>query len=69
MAGWRCVYAPTAIVRHHHSASLGHGSPAKHFLVGRNRVRLLARNATASHLARHFVGMLAYDVAYVCSPS
>jgi GT2 family glycosyltransferase len=65
MAGWRCVYAPSAVVYHHHSASLGHGSPAKHFLVGRNRVRMLAKNATPSHLARNGLGMAVYDLAYV----
>lgn len=65
MAGWRCVYAPAAVVHHRHSASLGHGSPTKHFLVGRNRVRLLAKNATLGHLARHALGMVVYDVAYV----
>ena len=26
MAGWRCLLAPAAIARHHHSATLGHGS-------------------------------------------
>jgi len=65
MADWRCVYAPAAIARHHHSASLGHGSTEKHFLVGRNRVRLIAKNATAAHLARHAPRIVAYDLAYV----
>jgi len=65
MAGWRCVYAPRAVVHHHHSSSLGHGSPAKHFLVGRNRVRLLAKNATTAQLARHAPRIVAYDLAYL----
>jgi GT2 family glycosyltransferase len=65
IAGWRCVYAPHAVAYHHHSASLGHGSPKKHFLVGRNRVRLLAKNATATHLASHAPRIVAYDLAYV----
>jgi GT2 family glycosyltransferase len=65
MAGWRCLYAPAAVVHHHHSMSLGHGSPAKHFLVGRNRVRMLAKNATTTHLARYALGIVAYDLAYV----
>ena len=44
--GWRCVLAPRAVALHHHSATLGHGSKAKHLLVGRNRVRMLAKNAS-----------------------
>jgi GT2 family glycosyltransferase len=65
MGGWRCVYAPRAVVHHHHSASLGHGSPTKHFLVGRNRVRLLAKNATRRQLACHAPRIVAYDLGYV----
>lgn len=65
MAGWRCLYAPEAMVYHHHSSSLGHGSPAKQFLVGRNRIRMLARNATTAQLRRHALGIVAYDLAYV----
>jgi GT2 family glycosyltransferase len=65
MRGWRCVYAPGAIVLHEHSSTLGHRSPAKYFLVGRNRVRMLAKNATRSQLIRHGLAAMAYDVAYV----
>ena len=65
MSGWRCVYAPRAIVRHHHSATLGHRSSEKNFLVGRNRVRMLAKNATRAQLLRRAPAMIAYDLAYV----
>jgi GT2 family glycosyltransferase len=65
MQGWRAVYEPKAVVFHHHSATFGHGSPEKYFLIGRNRVRLLAKNATTSHLLRYGLGMLAYDLGYV----
>lgn len=65
MAGWRCLYAPDAVVQHHHSATAGHASPFKHFHVGLNRVRLLAKNADARHLARYGAGIVAYDLAYV----
>jgi GT2 family glycosyltransferase len=65
MRGWRCLYAPRAIVYHHHSATTGHGSALKHFHSGRNRVRLLAKNASRDQLARKLVPLLAYDVAYV----
>jgi GT2 family glycosyltransferase len=65
MAGWRCVLAPRAIAFHRHSATLGHGSRAKHVLVGRNRVRMLAKNATARQLRRRLVGIVVYDLLYV----
>ena len=63
--GWRALYAPEAIVYHHHSATAGHGSPAKLYLVGRNRVRTLAKNATPGTLFLHAPWMFAYDLAYV----
>jgi GT2 family glycosyltransferase len=63
--GWIAVYEPLAIAYHHGSASSGEGSQRKYFLVGRNRVRLLARNATAGQLARALPGILLYDLAYV----
>jgi GT2 family glycosyltransferase len=65
MFGWRCVYAPKAIVRHHHSMSLGHGSPEKLYLVGRNRVRMLAKNASSGLLRRNGLKMTMYDLLYV----
>ena len=64
-AGWRCLYAPGAVVHHHHSATAGHGSSLKYFHVGRNRVRMLAKNADRDHLRRYGPAMVAYDLAYV----
>lgn len=65
MHGWRCVYAPGAVVHHHHSASFGHRSSEKYFLVGRNRVRMLAKNASRSQLLRYGIAMVLYDLCYV----
>jgi GT2 family glycosyltransferase len=65
MRGWRCLYTPEAVVHHHHSATARHGSKLKYFHVGRNRVRLLAKNATRSQLRRHLPAILAYDLAYI----
>ncbi|MFI4992225.1 MAG: glycosyltransferase family 2 protein [Solirubrobacterales bacterium] len=64
-AGWIAVYEPSAVAHHHGSASSGEGSQRKYFLVGRNRVRLLARNATTTQLMRALGGILLYDSAYV----
>ena len=56
MFGWRCLYAPQAVVYHLHSATFGHHSALKHYLTGRNRVRLVAKNADAAHLRRSRAG-------------
>ncbi len=65
MRGWRCLFAPRAIARHHHSETLGHRSSTKYYLAGRNRVRMLAKNATRAQLLRHGLGMIAYDLSYI----
>ena len=65
MHGWRCLYEPRAVVFHHHSATLGHGSRRKYYLVGRNRVRVLAKNADGALLLRYGPWILANDLAYV----
>ncbi len=63
--GWEAFYEPAAVAHHRGSASTGEGSARKYRLVGRNRVRLLARNATTRQLARNAAGILFYDSAYV----
>ncbi len=65
MKGWRCLYVPDAVVFHNHSTTLGHGSKQKYYLVGRNRVRLLAKNANTALLWRYGLWMLVNDLAYV----
>jgi GT2 family glycosyltransferase len=64
-AGWRAFYEPAAVAHHRGSASSGEGSARKYYLVGRNRVRLLARNATTRQLVVNLIGILCYDSAYV----
>jgi GT2 family glycosyltransferase/glycosyltransferase involved in cell wall biosynthesis len=63
--GWSALYAPEAVVYHNHSATARHGSPTKLYLVGRNRVRTLAKNATSGMLVRSAPGMILYETAYV----
>ena len=65
MRGWRCLYEPRAVVRHHHGATIGHGSSLKYFHVGLNRVRMLAKNADGPQLRRYGLAMVGYDLAYV----
>ena len=43
IAGWRCLYAPGAVVRHHRGVSLDAGSTRRIFLIERNRVLLAAK--------------------------
>jgi GT2 family glycosyltransferase len=43
IAGWRCLYIPGAVVRHHRGASLDAGSTKRIFLIERNRVLLAAK--------------------------
>ncbi len=64
-AGWTAVYEPAAVALHRGSASSGEGSSFKYRLVGRNRVWLLARNATGAQLRRALPGVLLYDGAYI----
>ena len=64
-AGWAAVYEPAAVALHRGSASSGEGSSLKYRLVGRNRVWLLARNATGAQLRRALLGIVLYDAAYI----
>jgi GT2 family glycosyltransferase len=43
IAGWGCVYAPKAVVRHHRGATLGLNSGRRLELIERNRVLLAAK--------------------------
>lgn len=41
ICGWKCLYIPSAVALHHHSATLGPYAPQKIFLVERNRIWLV----------------------------
>jgi len=43
IAGWRCLYAPAAVVRHHRGATLGVSSARRLTLIERNRVLLAVK--------------------------
>lgn len=43
IAGWECVYVPHAVVRHHHSSTLGATSMRRLELIERNRVLLAVK--------------------------
>ncbi len=43
IAGWKCVYVPRAVVRHHRGSTLGLQSARRLVLIERNRVLLAAK--------------------------
>jgi GT2 family glycosyltransferase len=43
IAGWKCVYAPDAVVRHHRGATMGKDSAPRLRLIERNRVLLAVK--------------------------
>jgi GT2 family glycosyltransferase len=57
LAGYRCIYAPRAIVRHRLSAS-GGGRLASYY-CGRNFIWLLARDLPAAAWRRHWPAIIA----------
>lgn len=44
IAGWRCLYVPGAVVRHHRGATLGVANPRRLALIERNRVLLAVKH-------------------------
>jgi GT2 family glycosyltransferase len=50
IAGWQCVYAPRAVVRHRRGATLGKDSACRLSLIERNRVLLALKLFPASLL-------------------
>ena len=60
-AGWKCVYAPDAVVYHHLSAT-GGGSLANYY-VGRNTLWVLARNYPWTLAKRHWHRIAAAQLA------
>jgi GT2 family glycosyltransferase len=43
ISGWKCIYAPGAVVRHHRGSTMGKGSASRLALIERNRVLLAAK--------------------------
>lgn len=63
LAGYQAILQPSARALHAHSATLGDDSPVKRYLLGRNKVWLLAKNYPRKDLLRHLLGILSYDCA------
>lgn len=63
LAGWRCLYVPTARVYHVHSATAVEGSPFKSFLLGRNKIATIVKNYPNPGLLKYLPAILFYDLA------
>src|SRR5689334_21572612 len=60
-AGWKCLYAPDAVVEHRYSHSAGRASPLKAYYVERNRLFVLVKNfPTVTLLRAPFVAFARY---------
>jgi GT2 family glycosyltransferase len=61
LMGWKCLYAPEAVVHHHYSHTAGRATPLKAYYVERNRLFLLVKNFPAGSLiAAPFVTLIRY---------
>ena len=65
LRGWRCLYVPTAVVHHAHSATGREGSAFKNRLLGRNKVWLIARNYPSPQVWLYLPIIAVYDAAAV----
>lgn len=65
LSGWRCLYVPTAVVYHRHSATSIEGSPFKSRMLGRNKVWTILKNYPWPSLLVYLPLILAYDLGSV----
>jgi GT2 family glycosyltransferase len=63
--GWRFVYAPRSVVRHHHAATSVEGSAVFQHYVERNRLIVHVKNAPLRYSATAVVGSLRETALYV----
>jgi GT2 family glycosyltransferase len=65
MRGWRCLYAPLAVVYHDVGGTIPHGSDLRFFQAGRNRLLLLAKNLDTRQLILCGLKIALFDFLYV----
>ena len=65
LAGWECWYAPRSVSNHRRGATAGGDLRFTLFLPARNRWFLLLKNAPASLLLRHPVGLVTEDAFWL----
>jgi GT2 family glycosyltransferase len=65
-AGWKCLYAPRAVVDHAYSHTAGRATPLKAYYVERNRLFVLAKNFPARSLpAAPLISIVRYGWHFV----
>jgi GT2 family glycosyltransferase len=69
MRGWRCLYAPRAVVYHDLGATIPHGSDSRFFQAGRNRLLLLAKNLDRRQLLLYGPQIILFDLVYLAYAS
>jgi hypothetical protein len=62
LMGWRCLYVPTSIVYHYHSATSKQGSPFKRYLITRNRIWTVIKNYPADEIWFDLPKLIFYDL-------
>ncbi|HUE75352.1 MAG TPA: glycosyltransferase family 2 protein [Chloroflexota bacterium] len=62
LAGWHCVHAPGARVRHVHSATAGANSPRKRFLLARNKIWTIAKNYPSPEVWHFLPAIVGFDL-------
>ncbi|MCL4458360.1 MAG: glycosyltransferase family 2 protein [Chloroflexi bacterium] len=65
LAGWRCLYVPTAKVYHIHSATAREGSSLKTYLLGRNKIWTIIKNYPSPHFWLFWPIIVGYDFGSV----
>ena len=65
LAGHRCTPAPDALAWHHHSSTLGSGSPAKNRLMGESRGHLLWKHGRSLDARARLEAALTDGAVYV----
>ncbi len=65
MRGWRCLYAPSAVVYHDVGATVPHDSELRFVQAGRNRLLLISKNMSTRQLVRFAPGIFLFDLLYV----
>jgi hypothetical protein len=62
LAGWLCLYVPSARVYHVHSATAGRDSAFKARLLGRNKLWMTVKNYPMPELLWHSIPWILYDL-------
>lgn len=65
LAGWRYVYAPRAVIRHHHAQTSVAGSELFRYFTSRNRLLVLTKNAPWGVALRSLLGEIQRFLAAV----